>query len=114
MKFKFWVIIKCRYVNLVEDLQRVNLLTLSHDEKLAFFLNLHNGMALHAVIRVGHPGGMLDRRSFFADFMYVIGGNSYSLSSLTNGILRNNRRPPFSLIKPFSSGDKRLEVMKLF
>ncbi|KAI3453238.1 hypothetical protein Pfo_009901 [Paulownia fortunei] len=99
-----------RYVNLVEDLQRVNLLTLSHDEKLAFFLNLHNGMAIHAVIRIGHPGGMIDRRPFFAEFMYVIGGYPYSLSSIKNGILRSNRRPPFSLVKPFSSGDKRLEL----
>lgn len=97
-------------MNLVEDLQRVNLMTLSHDEKLAFFLNLHNAMAMHAVIRIGHPGGMIDRRPFFAEFMYVIGGHPYSLSSIKNGILRGNRRPPFSLIKPFSSGDKRLEV----
>ncbi|XP_051148513.1 uncharacterized protein LOC127263498 [Andrographis paniculata] len=99
-----------RYVNLVEDLQRVNLLSLSHDERLAFFLNLHNAMALHAVIRIGHPGGMMDRMSFFTDFMYVVGGYSYSLSTLTNGILRSNRRPPLSLIKPFSSSDRRLEL----
>ncbi|KAL8535762.1 hypothetical protein ACS0TY_011415 [Phlomoides rotata] len=99
-----------RYVNLVEDLQRVEVTTLSHDEKLAFFLNLHNSMALHAVIRIGPPGGMIDRRPFFADFMYVIGGYPYSLSSIKNGILRGNQRPPYSLIKPFSNGDKRLEL----
>lgn len=98
---------------MVEELQRVDLLTLSHDEKLAFFLNLHNSMAIHAVIRIGHPGGMIDRRPFFSDFMYVIGGHPYSLNSIRNGILRGNRRPPFSLIKPFSKGDKRLEVKKL-
>lgn len=99
-----------RYVNLVEDLQRVNLMTLSHEEKLAFFLNLHNAMAMHAVIRIGHPGNMIDRRSFFTDFVYVIGGYPYSLSSIKNGILRNNHRPPFSLVKPFSSGDERLQL----
>ncbi|KAL6579507.1 hypothetical protein OROMI_009723 [Orobanche minor] len=99
-----------RYVNLVEDLQRVNLLTLSHEEKLAFFLNLHNAMAIHAVIRVGHPEGMIDRRPFFAEFMYVVGGYPYSLSSIKNGILRSNRRPPYSLIRPFTNGDKRVEL----
>ncbi|KAL6505932.1 hypothetical protein OROHE_023311 [Orobanche hederae] len=99
-----------RYVNLVEDLQRLNLLTLSHEEKLAFFLNLHNAMAIHAVIRVGHPGGMIDRRPFFAEFMYVVGGYPYSLSSIKNGILRSNRRPPYSLIRPFTNGDKRVEL----
>ncbi|KAL3652851.1 hypothetical protein CASFOL_002532 [Castilleja foliolosa] len=99
-----------RYVNLVEDLQRVNLMTLSHEEKLAFFLNLHNAMVIHAVIRIGHPGRMIDRKPFFSEFMYVVGGYHYSLSSIKNGILRNNRRSPYSLIKPFSSGDKRLEL----
>ncbi|KAG6399109.1 hypothetical protein SASPL_140583 [Salvia splendens] len=99
-----------RYINVVEELQRVDLLTLSHDEKLAFFLNLHNSMAIHAVIRIGHPGGMIYRRAFFSDFMYVIGGHPYSLNSIRNGILRGNRRPLFSLIKPFSKGDKRLEL----
>ncbi|XP_073273988.1 uncharacterized protein [Primulina huaijiensis] len=99
-----------RYVNLVEDLQRVNLTTLSADEKLAFFINLHNAMAIHAVIRIGSPGDMIDRRSFFNEFMYVVGGYAFSLSSIKDGILRNNRRQPFSLIKPFSTGDARLEL----
>ncbi|MCD7454431.1 hypothetical protein HAX54_024830 [Datura stramonium] len=99
-----------RYTNLVQDLHRVNILTLSADEKLAFFLNLHNAMAIHAVIRVGHPGAMIDRRSFFSDFQYIVGGYSYSLSALKDGILRSNRRAPFSLMRPFPSGDKRLEM----
>ncbi|KAL2541186.1 glutaredoxin-related [Abeliophyllum distichum] len=99
-----------RYINLMQDLQRMNLLTLTADEKLAFFLNLHNTMAIHAVIRIGHPGGMIDRRAFFDDFMYVVGGYPYSLSTIRNGILRSNKRAPFSLTKPFSGGDKRLEL----
>lgn len=99
-----------RFVNLVEDLQRVNLTTLSADEKLAFFMNLYNAMAIHAVIRIGSPGDMIDRRSFFNEFMYIVGGYAFSLSSIKDGILRNNRRQPFSLIKPFSSGDARLEL----
>ncbi|CAA3015763.1 uncharacterized protein LOC111405922 [Olea europaea subsp. europaea] len=100
-----------RYINLVQDLQRMNISTLSADEKLAFFLNLHNAMAIHAVIRIGHPGGMIDRRAFFDDFMYVVGGYPYSMSTIRNGILRSNKRAPFSLTKPFSGGDKRLELV---
>ncbi|KAK1304458.1 hypothetical protein QJS10_CPB11g02269 [Acorus calamus] len=99
-----------RYVNLVQYLQRVDVFALSMDEKTAFFLNLYNAMVVHAVIRVGHPVGAIDRRVFFNDFQYVIGGYAYSLSAIKNGILRNNRRQPYSLTKPFSAGDKRLEV----
>ncbi|XP_073298538.1 uncharacterized protein [Primulina huaijiensis] len=62
------------------------------------------------VIRIGSPGNMIDRRSFFNEFMHVVGGYAYSLSSIKDGILRNNRRQPFSLIKPFSSGDAHLEL----
>lgn len=99
-----------RYTNLIQDLHRVNLLNLSADEKLAFFLNLYNAMAIHAVIRIGHPGGMIDRRAFFSEFQYMVGGYSYSLSGLKDGILRSNRRAPFTLMRPFPSGDRRLEM----
>nr|CAD1836203.1 unnamed protein product [Ananas comosus var. bracteatus] len=98
-----------RYVNLVQDLQRIDLFTLSPEERMAFFLNLHNAMVIHAVARVGRPG-VIDRRAFFTDFQYIIGGYPYSLSTIKNGILRSNRRQPYSLIKPFSSVDRRLEL----
>ncbi|TKY63807.1 DEP domain-containing protein 1B [Spatholobus suberectus] len=99
-----------RYVNMTQDLQRVNLLELSENEKLAFFLNLYNAMVIHAVISVGCPEGVIDRRSFFSDFQYLVGGHPYSLNIIKNGILRCNRRSPYSLVKSFSTGDKRLEV----
>ncbi|KAJ3682317.1 hypothetical protein LUZ60_014890 [Juncus effusus] len=98
-----------RYVNLVTELQRVDLSTLSEAETLSFFLNLHNAMVIHAVISVGQPG-LIDRRSFFNDFQYLVGGYPYSLSTIKNGILRANRRQPYSFVKPFSSNDKRLEL----
>lgn len=99
-----------RYVNLVQDLQRLNIMALSPDEKLAFFLNLFNAMVIHAAIRIGHPGGVVDRRSFNSDFLYIIGGHHYSLNDIRNGILRANRRAPYSLVKPFGGGDRRLEM----
>uniref|UniRef100_A0A5B7BTD1 DEP domain-containing protein n=1 Tax=Davidia involucrata TaxID=16924 RepID=A0A5B7BTD1_DAVIN len=99
-----------RYVNLAQDLHRVNILALSADEKMTLFLNLHNAMVIHAVIRIGHPGGVVDRKVFYSDFQYLVGGHPYSLTTIKNGILRSNRRPPYSLVKPFGAGDKRLEL----
>ncbi|WJX16960.1 hypothetical protein P8452_06932 [Trifolium repens] len=98
-----------RYVNMTQDLQRVDLLELSENEKLAFFLNLHNAMVIHAMIRVGCQEGVINRKSF-SDFQYLIGGHPYSLATITNGILRSNRRSPYSLVKPFGTRDRRLEV----
>ncbi|KAL2347926.1 hypothetical protein Fmac_001926 [Flemingia macrophylla] len=97
-----------RYVNMTQDLQRVNLLELSENETLAFFLNLYNAMVVHAIIRVGCQEGVINRRSF-SDFQYLIGGHPYSLSTIKNGILRSNRRSPYSLVKPLGTGDRRLE-----
>ncbi|XP_076890526.1 uncharacterized protein LOC143585005 [Bidens hawaiensis] len=100
-----------RYVNLMLELQRVDISTLTASERLAFFLNLHNAMVVHGVISVGHPGSaVIDRRSFNSDFLYIIGGSSYSLTIIVNGVLRSNRRAPYSITKPFGSGDKRLEL----
>lgn len=99
-----------RYLRIVEELQRVELDEMPREEKLSFFINLYNMMAIHAILVTGHPSGPLERRKFFGDFKYVIGGSAFSLSAIYNGILRGNQRPPYNLIKPFGAKDKRLKV----
>ncbi|KAL0392320.1 UNVERIFIED_CONTAM: hypothetical protein Sradi_2454800 [Sesamum radiatum] len=99
-----------RYLRIVEELQRVKLFDMSREEKLSFFINLYNMMAIHAILTWGHPSGALERRKLFGDFKYVIGGSTYSLSAIYNGILRGNQRPPYNLIKPFGAKDRRLKV----
>ncbi|XP_073134273.1 uncharacterized protein [Henckelia pumila] len=99
-----------RYLRITEELQRVELSDMAREEKLSFFINLYNMMAIHATLVSGHPSGALERRKFFGDFKYVIGGSTYSLSGIYNGILRGNQRPPYNLIKPFRVNDKRIKV----
>ncbi|KAK4801493.1 hypothetical protein SAY86_021980 [Trapa natans] len=100
-----------RYLRIVEELQRVEMQDMSREEKLAFFVNLYNMMAIHAILVWGHPVGPLERRKLFGDFKYVIAGFTYSLSAIQNGILRGNQRPPYNLMKPFSAKDKRVKVI---
>ncbi|KAM0914296.1 hypothetical protein ACQ4PT_011509 [Festuca glaucescens] len=99
-----------RYIRTTEELQRVEINDLPREEKLAFFINLYNMMAVHALVTCGHPAGPLDRKKFFGDFKYVIGGCAYSLSAIENGILRGNQRPPYNLVKPFGQKDQRSKV----
>ncbi|XP_073010680.1 uncharacterized protein [Typha latifolia] len=99
-----------RYIRITEELQRVELDDFSREEKLAFFINLYNMMAIHAILTWGYPAGALDRRKYFGDFKYVIGGYPYSLSAIQNGILRGNQRPPYNITKPFGPRDKRSKV----
>ncbi|KAH9318744.1 hypothetical protein KI387_020513 [Taxus chinensis] len=74
-----------RYLNVVQDLQRVDVLALTRAEKLAFFLNIYNSMVIHATIQKVYPDGMLERKEFFNEFLYLIGGYPYSLSEIQNG-----------------------------
>ncbi|KAG7980931.1 hypothetical protein I3843_05G207500 [Carya illinoinensis] len=99
-----------RYLRIVQELQRVEVQDMPREEKLAFFINLYNMMAIHAILVLGHPAGPLERRKLFGDFKYVIGGSTFSLSAIQNGILRGNQRPPFNLMKPFGAKDKRSKV----
>ncbi|KAH9295181.1 hypothetical protein KI387_038769, partial [Taxus chinensis] len=99
-----------RYLKVIEDLHRIDLHDFSREEKLAFFINLYNMMAIHAIVMWGQPNGPLERRKLFGDFKYVIGGYPYSLSAIQNGVLRGNQRPPYTLTKPFGLKDKRLKV----
>ncbi|KAF8411526.1 hypothetical protein HHK36_004078 [Tetracentron sinense] len=99
-----------RYLRVVEELQRVELQDMSREEKLAFFLNLYNTMAIHAILLRGYPVRALERRKLLGDFKYVVGGSTYSLSAIQHGILRGNQRPPYNLIRPFSVKDKRSKV----
>ncbi|XP_021898579.1 uncharacterized protein LOC110815210 [Carica papaya] len=99
-----------RYLRIIQELHRVELQDLSREEKLAFFINLYNMMAIHAILVCGYPVGALERRKMFGDFKYVIGGCTYSLSAIQNGILRGNQRPPYNIMKPFGAKDKRSKV----
>ncbi|CAM8881490.1 unnamed protein product [Rhodiola kirilowii] len=100
-----------RYLRTIEELQRVDLQDMPREEKLAFFINLYNMMAIHAILVWGHPAGALERRRVTGDFKYVVGGCTYSLSAIQNGILRVNQRPPYNLVKPFGAKDRHAKLV---
>lgn len=50
-----------RYCELAVYLQRVQLLSLSHEERLAFFINVYNALVIHGYLRLGFPKNMWQR-----------------------------------------------------
>ena len=50
-----------RYSELAIQLQRVELLSLSREEKLAFFINIYNALVIHGNLRLGAPTNMWQR-----------------------------------------------------
>ncbi|XP_034740891.1 uncharacterized protein zgc:152951 isoform X2 [Etheostoma cragini] len=99
-----------RYCELAIQLQRVELLSLSREEKLAFFINIYNALVIHGYLRLGAPSNMWQRYRFFNYVSYLIGGEVFTLQDIENGVLRGNRKGVAQLLRPFSKTDPRLQV----
>ncbi|XP_077584319.1 uncharacterized protein LOC144204292 [Stigmatopora nigra] len=99
-----------RYTDLAIQLQRVELLSLSREETLAFFINIYNALVIHGYIRVGAPTNFWQRYRFFNYVSYLIGGEVFTLQDIENGVLRANRKGVAQLRRPFSKTDPRLQL----
>ncbi|XP_016374805.1 uncharacterized protein LOC107713722 isoform X2 [Sinocyclocheilus rhinocerous] len=99
-----------RYCDLAVHLQRVELLSLSREEKLAFFINIYNALVIHGNLRLGFPKNIWQRYRFFNYVSYFIGGEVFTLQDIENGVLRGNRKGVAQLLKPFSRNDPRLQL----
>ncbi|XP_061579768.1 uncharacterized protein zgc:152951 isoform X2 [Cololabis saira] len=99
-----------RYCDLAIQLQRVELLSLSREEKMAFFINIYNALVIHGYLRLGPPTNMWQRYRFFNYVSYLIGGEVFTLQDIENGVLRGNRKGVAQLLRPFSKTDPRLQV----
>lgn len=83
-----------QYTMSAAELQQVQLCALSHDERIAFFVNVYNALCLHAHVVHGPPNSMLRRYTFFRALSYRVGGLDLTLDDIEHGILRGNKRPP--------------------
>ncbi|KAK1868933.1 hypothetical protein I4F81_011415 [Pyropia yezoensis] len=61
--------------------------------RLAFLLNLYNGLVLHAKLVYGHPSTLAARGTFFHTAAYVLGGTRYSLVGVEHQLLRRKAPP---------------------
>ena len=93
------------------ELQTVDMGGMDRNAKLAFGINLYNLMIKFAFMKVGIGSSSMNRSSFFTMVKFNIGGHLYSFQELENGILRGNRRAPYSLSKPISKNDPRYQFV---
>jgi hypothetical protein len=98
------------YKNLTKALQSFDVRSLkAYGQGLAFWINIYNAAVVHGVIELGLERSVKEFPQFFDRVTYEIGGYHFSLNAMEHGILRNNRRPPYRLLKPFGKRDSRLE-----
>ncbi|KAK6131908.1 hypothetical protein DH2020_034345 [Rehmannia glutinosa] len=102
------------YRSLISKLAQVDPGKLRHEEKLAFWINIHNALVMHAFMVYGIPRGNLKRISLVLKAAYNIGGHTISVDTIQSSILgcRLPRPTPWlhSLFFPkkkFKAGDPR-------
>ncbi|CAL5333651.1 unnamed protein product [Camellia sinensis] len=73
--------------SLVSRLEKVDPKKMKHGEKLAFWINIHNALAMHAFLVYGIPHNNLKRISLLLKAAYNVGGHTISVNMIQNSIL---------------------------
>uniref|UniRef100_A0A0R0HAT8 DUF547 domain-containing protein n=2 Tax=Glycine max TaxID=3847 RepID=A0A0R0HAT8_SOYBN len=76
-----------RFRSLVSRLEDVNPRNMKHEEKLAFWINVHNSLAMHALLIYGISANNVKRMSSVLKAAYNIGGHTISVDLIQNFIL---------------------------
>lgn len=96
------------FLNLTRHLPALDLESVSRrEERIAFWVNLYNVAVIHGVIALGIRDSVREVRHFFRRVAYRIGGYVFTPDDMEHGILRGNRRPPYSLFRRLGRSDPR-------
>ncbi|KAJ0076799.1 hypothetical protein Patl1_36314 [Pistacia atlantica] len=75
----------CR--SLVYRLEKVDPRRMKHEEKLAFWINVHNALVMHAFLVYGIPKNNLKRVSLLLKAAYKVGGQTINVDMIQSSIL---------------------------
>ena len=92
------------------ELQNVDMSAMEDTTRVAFAINVYNLMIKYAFMKVGIGTTNLSRYAFFGSVKMNLGGQLFSFNELENGVIRSNRKPPYSLSVPFGKSDPRLPL----
>ncbi|XP_031132101.1 uncharacterized protein LOC116033496 isoform X1 [Ipomoea triloba] len=77
-----------RFRSLVSQMEQIDPRKMKHEEKLAFWINVHNALVMHAFLVYGIPRSNLKRASLLLKAAYNIGGKAVSVEMIQSCILR--------------------------
>jgi hypothetical protein len=80
------------------------------DERIAFWTNLYNVLAIHGVIALDVRESVMELPSFFGVVAYRVGNYVVTLDEIENGILRRNAAHPVTKVPLFDDDDPRLAL----
>ncbi|OMO84200.1 hypothetical protein COLO4_22164 [Corchorus olitorius] len=100
--------------SLISRLEEVDPRKLKHEEKLAFWINVHNALVMHAFLAYGIPQNNVKRLFLLLRAAYNIGGHTISADTIQSSILGCRMSRPgqwLRLLLPsrakFKTGDER-------
>ncbi|KAK8674031.1 hypothetical protein V6N13_112334 [Hibiscus sabdariffa] len=100
--------------SLVCRLEEVDPRKLRHEEKLAFWINIHNSLVMHAFLAYGIPQNNVKRFFLFLRAAYNIGGHTISADTIQSSILGCRMSRPGQWLRvlissrtKFKTGDRR-------
>lgn len=100
--------------SLISRLEEVDPRKLDHDEKLAFWINIHNALVMHAFLAYGIPQNNIKRVFLLLKAAYNIGGHTISADTIQSSILGCRMSRPgqwlrllLSTRSKFKHGDER-------
>ena len=92
-------------------LQAIDLDEMSDDpERIAFWINLYNVLAIHGVLALGIRESVMEVPSFFGVVAYRVGDLVLTLDEIENGVLRRNATHPATGSRLFDDDDPRLAL----
>ncbi|XP_024006663.1 uncharacterized protein LOC18012275 isoform X2 [Eutrema salsugineum] len=102
------------FKSLISRLEEVDPRKLKHEEKLAFWINVHNALVMHAFLAYGIPQNNVKRVLLLLKAAYNVGGHTVSAEAIQSSILgckMSHPGPWLRLLfasKKFKAGDERL------
>ncbi|CAH9102194.1 unnamed protein product [Cuscuta epithymum] len=106
------------FKSLISRLEEMDPGKLTHEEKLAFWINIHNALVMHAFLAYGVPQNNMKRSILLLKAAYNVGGHVVSADAIQNAILgcrvpRSGQwvRLLLSSRGKFKAGDERQEYV---
>ncbi|KAG7614450.1 hypothetical protein ISN44_As05g062350 [Arabidopsis suecica] len=102
------------FKSLISRLEEVDPRKLKHEEKLAFWINVHNALVMHAFLAYGIPQNNVKRVLLLLKAAYNIGGHTISAEAIQSSILGCKMFHPGQWLRllfasrKFKAGDERL------
>lgn len=96
--------------SMVEHLERVDPSQMQPEPKLAFWINVHNALVMHAYLAYGIPRSILKKMPLFHKAAYKIGGHSISANTIEHSILCFRTHRPAQWLETLLSTGARIKA----